>query len=592
MIKPLSDTRPTHPARCVLVVVVFAMVALALAWRTYDLQHNRKEFLQTQGKARHLRVVKLPAHRGKLLDRRGEPLAVSAPVDSVWANPSELAGGSAQWSELTKALGLDSDYIKDTVAKRIDKEFIYLKRHVPPTLARQAIALQVPGVYLQREYRRFYPAGEVAAHVTGFTNIDDRGQEGLELAYDARLRGEDGAKRVLRDRLGQVVKDVESIRAPKPGQDLMLSIDRRIQYVAYQALSRGVTVSRARAGSVVVLDVHTGEVLAMANQPSYNPNNRTDRVSERYRNRAVTDVFEPGSSIKPFTIASALTHGSFQPTSIVDTAPGFFRVGSHTVRDLRNYGSIDVATVIKKSSNVGASKIALAIPPQNLWQTFARVGLGLTTGSGFPGESDGILTHFFNWRDIHRATLSFGYGLSVTTLQLAQAYAVLANGGQLPRISFRPSVEDQRPTRVLSARVTAQVRSMLESVVGPGGTGRLAGVPGYRVGGKTGTVKKSERGGYAADRYQAVFAGIAPMSAPRVSIVVLIDEPQGGEYYGGLVAAPVFSEIAAGAMRALGIAPDDSDLVKKRVQLSVTRTAAPVEQLAFDGSVTTSQGVF
>ena len=574
--------QPSHPARRVFVMAVFAAAALGLLWRTYDLQHNRKDFLQTQGDARQLRVVKLPAHRGKLFDRRGEPLAVSAPVDSVWANPRELAAAPEQWSELTQLLGLDSDYLKDILAKRIDREFIYLKRHIPPELARQMLAIQVPGVYLQREYRRFYPAGEVTAHVTGFTNLDDRGQEGLELAFDNQLRGEDGSKRVLRDRLGQAIKDVESIRSPSPGQDLTLTIDRRIQYVTYRALSRGVATNKARAGSAVVIDVHTGEVLAMVNQPSYNPNNRSDRVSERYRNRAVTDVFEPGSTFKTFTIASALTDGAFLASTNIDTRPGFFKVGSYTVRDAHNYGIIDVATVLKKSSNVGASKIALAIPAKTLWQTLSRMGFGVSTGSGFPGESDGILTHFFDWRDIRRATLSFGYGLSVTPLQLAQAYAVIANGGLLRRATFRPVVKNSRPTRVLSKQVTRELRAMLESVVTTGGTGQRANVAGYRVGGKTGTVRKSEEGGYSEDRYLAVFAGMVPMSAPRVAIVVVVDEPRGDVYYGGQVAAPVFAEIVAGTMRALGIAPDDHRVVKNQIRLSKFSPGTVDDQAALD----------
>jgi cell division protein FtsI (penicillin-binding protein 3) len=441
---------------------------------------------------------------------------------------------------------------------------VYLKRHVAPQLAGKVEQAGIPGVYLQREYRRYYPLGEVAAHVVGFTDVDDAGQEGMELTFDERLRGISGARRVLRDRLGRIVEEVESIRSPKAGGDLVLSLDRRIQYLAYRALLGAVKRNRARGGSVVVMEARTGEVLAMVNQPAYNPNNRAQRVSSRYRNRAVTDVFEPGSTIKPFTIAAALESGRFDVGSKVDTRPGRFTIGKYTVRDPRNYGVIDLATVIQKSSNVGAARVALALEPRELWQVFTRVGFGSGTGSGFPGEAQGVLKHYFDWGEIHRATLAYGYGLSVSALQLAQAYTVLANDGRFVRTSFQRIDQPVAGIPVMASATARSMRKMLESVVGPGGTASRARVAGYRVGGKTGTVRKSVSGGYAEDRYHAVFAGMAPITQPRLVVVVVIDEPGGKEYYGGQVAAPVYAEIMARTMRVLGVPPDDPSVIKRK----------------------------
>lgn len=561
----ISDAdKVSFPARRLLVKVLLLVITGGLLWRAVDLQHTDKAFLIGQGDARHLRVIAIPAHRGKILDRNGDPLAISTPVDSVWANPREVAAGAHRWPELSKLLGLDSKQLERVSAQRDEREFVYLKRHLAPQLANKVEQAGVPGVYLQREYRRYYPLGEVAAHVVGFTDVDDNGQEGMELAFDERLHGVGGAHRVLRDRLGRIVEQVESIRAPKAGEDLILSLDRRIQYLAYRALLRAVKRHKARGGSVVVLEAHTGEVLAMVNQPAYNPNNRADRVSSRYRNRAVTDVFEPGSAIKPFTIAAALESGRFDSTSKIDTSPGTLKIGKYTVRDHRNYGRIDLTTVLQKSSNVGATRLALGIDARELWQTLTRVGFGSSTGSGFPGEVDGVLTHYFDWGEIHRATLSFGYGMSVSALQLAQAYAVLANDGRFVRVTFERAGQPVDGVPVMSRATTRSLRSMLEAVVGPEGTAQRARVAGYRVGGKTGTVRKSITGGYAEDRYKAVFAGIAPISQPRLVVVVVIDEPAGEEYYGGQVAAPVYAEIMARSMRVLGIPPDDPSVIKRR----------------------------
>ncbi len=552
------------PGRRRLVKVLLLVITGGLLWRAVDLQHTDKDFLIGQGDARHLRVEVISAHRGKILDRNGEPLAISTPVDSVWANPRELAAKPRRWRELATLLGLDLGQLERLLAQRGEREFVYLKRQVAPGLASKVEQAGVPGVYLQREYRRYYPLGEVAAHVVGFTNVDDVGQEGMELAFDERLRGVAGANRVLRDRLGRIVEEVESIRLPKAGGDLVLSLDRRIQYLAYRALLRAVKRNRARGGSVVVLAARTGEVLAMVNQPAYNPNNNSDRVSSRYRNRAVTDVFEPGSTIKPFTIAAALESGRFTAASTVDTRPGNLKIGKYTVRDPRDYGVIDLSTVIRKSSNVGAARVALALEPRELWQTLNRVGFGTGTGSGFPGEAQGVLTHYFDWGEVHRAALSFGYGLSVTALQLAQAYAVLANDGRYVRISFERVDQPVEGVPVMGRATTQTLRKMLESVVGPEGTAKRAQVVGYRVGGKTGTVRKAVSGGYAEDRYRAVFAGMAPITRPRLVVVVVIDEPGGKEYYGGQVAAPVYAEIMTRAMRVLGVPPDDPSVIKRQ----------------------------
>jgi cell division protein FtsI (penicillin-binding protein 3) len=555
----------TYAARRWAVLGILAAGAGLLAWRAMDLTLTHKDFLQEQGDARFLRVVTMPAHRGMIFDRNGEPLAVSTPVDSVWADPSELAAQRDRWPALARLLGMKTEQVHRLVAGRMDREFVYIKRHVHPELASRVRALGITGLGLRREYRRYYPTGEVAAHMVGFTNVDDVGQEGIELAYEDWLRGTPGSKRVVRDRLGQIVEDVESIRAPQAGRDLDLSLDRRIQYLAYRELKAAVKRHRARAGSLVVLDVATGEVLAMVNQPSYNPNSRGGRNAARCRNRAVTDVFEPGSTVKPFTIAAALELGTYGPDSVIDTSPGFFQVGRYTVRDFRNYGAIDVRTVLKKSSNVGASKIALSLAPERLWRTFSDVGFGTETGIRFPGEATGILTDYSRWGEVNQVTLSYGYGLSVTALQLARAYGVLGADGELRPASLLRVAEAPPGRRVLSRQNARQVRRMLEGVLAEGGTGVRARVPGYRVAGKTGTVKKIAEGGYAEDRYVAIFAGVAPASRPRLVVVAVVDEPGSEQYYGGQVAAPLFARVMAESLRLLAVPPDDYLGVGQRV---------------------------
>jgi len=556
----LQDITSGQQGRRLFLVACLVLVMLVLVGRAVSLQVLDKEFLQGQGQARHLRVVDLPAHRGMIRDRDGEPLAVSTPVESVWVNPQELVGVQEGISGLAQLLSLDRDHVQQLVSRHPGREFVYLRRHISPTMAAQVKQLAIPGVYLQKEYKRFYPAGEVAAHVVGFTNIDDVGQEGLELSYDEWLRGEKGAKRVIKDGQRHTVEDVESIRRPRPGKDLVLSIDRRIQYLAYRELKAAVQEHKAKSASAVVLDVDTGEVLAMVNQPSYNPNNRNRLRRQNMRNRAVTDVFEPGSTMKPFIVAAALEDGRYQPGTPINTEPGWFRVGRNTVKDVHNYGLLDVTGVIRKSSNVGITKIALSLPGEDIWSLLSGLGFGVPTHSGFPGESAGLLVGYRNWNEIETATLSFGYGMSATPLQLAQAYAVLASGGILRPATFLRQEAAPAGERILPQRVAQQVNTMLEEVTGPQGTALTARVAGYRVGGKTGTVRKSIAGGYAEDKYLAVFAGMAPVSDPRLVMVVMVNEPDNGEYYGGQVAAPVFSKVMSGALRLMAVPPDDLPL--------------------------------
>lgn len=549
--KPMEYT-----ARRWLVLAVMMIGLLSLLGRALDLQLRERDFLLGQGDARHQRIMPIPAHRGMILDRNGEPLAISTPVDSVWANPRETLAVRARLPTLAKLLGMSDDALLSELETRAEKEFVYLKRGIDPDAAKQVMALNIPGINLQREYRRYYPLGEVISHVLGFTNIDDAGQEGLELAYDHWLSGIPGAKQVIKDRLGRIVEDLELIRAGRAGKDLRLSLDRRIQYLAYRELKVTVMRHYARSGSAVVLDPNTGEVLAMANQPSFNPNNRLSLREDWTRNRAVTDVLEPGSTVKPFVIAAAIDSGRFDLNSIIQTSPGWYMVNGHTIQDEHDYGRLHLAGIIRKSSNVGATKIALALPPGALWRSYDRVGFGALTGSGFPGEALGSLSDYHGWGAFERATLAFGYGLAVTPLQLARAYAAIAADGLLPTISFTPVTQTER-TRVMSVSLARELRHMLEGVVSVDGTAPMAAVDGYRVAGKTGTVHIPTAGGYAKRRYISVFVGMAPARQPALVTVVVIEEPQGDVYYGGQVAAPVFSRIMDGALRLLDVRPDN-----------------------------------
>ena len=554
----------SYRGRRLFILLCMGLAAVTLVWRAVCLQVLDKQFLLSQGEARHLRVVSLPAHRGVIQDRNGEPLAVSTPVESVWANPQVLAGELQRIPELAAVLSLDAGKVQRLLASRAEREFVYLRRHLSPALAEQVSALDIPGVYLQREYRRYYPGGEVAAQIVGFTNIDDVGQEGLELAYEDWLGGEPGAKRVIKDGKRHIIEDVESISRPRPGKDLQLSIDRRIQYLAYRELKAVMKEHKARAASAVVLDVKSGEILAMVNQPSFNPNNRQQLRSSSLRNRAVTDVFEPGSTMKPFIVATALQSGRFKPETPVSTSPGWYRVGVNTVRDVHDYGQLDVSGVIRKSSNVGISKIALALPAEDIWTTLSDIGFGAQTYSGFPGEASGLLAWHGGWNPIETATLAYGYGISVTALQLAQAYAVLATDGVKRSVTFLREGDVAEERRIMSAATAQQVRVMLEQATGPDGTAPQARIAGYRVAGKTGTVKKPAPGGYSRNKYLAVFAGLAPASDPRLVMVVMVDEPSNGKYYGGQVAAPVFSSVMSGALRLMAVPPDDLPLLQTR----------------------------
>lgn len=527
-----------------------------LVARAAYMQVINTDFFQNKGDAYFVRAVDVPAHRGMILDRNGEPLAVSSPVDSIWVDPREFLNQRERWPQLATALEMTMAELEQKLTGR--SRFAWLRRHMAPSAAQRVLELDIPGVYARREYRRYYPDAEVTSHLLGFTDIDDAGQEGLEKAFEDQLRGTPGQKRVIQDRLGRVVAEVENLRAPQPGQTLTLSIDRRLQYLAYRALKTAVLENKANAGAAVIADVRTGEILAMVNQPAGNPNNRAELHGDLLRNRAITDVCEPGSTVKPFTIAMGLESGKWTPSTRVNTAP--MRIGRYTVRDTHNYGVLDITHVISKSSNVGTSKVALSMPAERLWQLYKNLGFGAPTGvAGKSGEQAGVLRHFSKWAEIGHANHSFGYGFSPTILQLAQAYTVLAADGVRRPLTLIKREQPLGPAderRVLSARAVRQVRAMMEEVVTRQGTGLKASVPGYRVAGKTGTARKSIGGRYTS-RYFALFAGMAPASDPRLVMVILIDEPKSGAYYGGTVAAPVFSATMGGALRLLNVTPDD-----------------------------------
>ena len=551
--------RPDPRKRLALVVGVLAVAATGLIARAIDLQVVHQAFLQQQGDARFLREVDIPVSRGTIYDRNGVPLAVSTPMLSLWANPDELLQHPDRIPQLAKALDVDAVDLERKLQNKNGREFVYLRRLMTPEAAKAILALDIPGVNSQREYKRFYPNGAATAHVLGFTNIDDRGQEGLELAYDGWLAGQPGEKRVIRDRLGRVVENVEQIKAPVPGHDLTLSIDSRIQYLAYSALSDAVLKRHAASGSMVIVDPRNGEILAMVNVPSYNPNDLDSSDPAQRRNRAVTDVTEPGSTMKPFTITTALESGKWTPTTPVDTSPGTFTLDGHLIRDDRNNGLLDVSHVITYSSNVGASKISLTLTPQQMSGVLHAFGFGASTGSGFPGEVGGYIPPPRSWGDFVKATISFGYGLNVTALQLAQAYATIANAGVRHTPSFIKG-DDNPGVRVEPAGIASQVMAMLRTVVGaPPATAPQAAIADYTVAGKTGTAHLAIAGGYSKNRYAALFCGIVPASDPRLVGVVIIRDAggHGGEYFGGLVSAPVFREVMTGALRLLDIPPDN-----------------------------------
>jgi cell division protein FtsI (penicillin-binding protein 3) len=543
--------------RGAVLLALFALGAVALESRILYLQLVNKEFLAAQANDRHLRTVEISAHRGSLTDRDGEPLAVSTPVDTIVGNPRELNDALDRIGELADATGQDEDSLARKVTSNLNRDFVYLQRHLSPAKAADILSLGLPGVSTMREYHRYYPEGEVVGHLLGFTDIDDRGQEGLEAEFDQWLRGENGSKRVLQDRLGRVIGDVELIAEARPGRDLRASIDLRLQYLAYRELKAMVADTRARSGSAVVLDPNTGEVLAMVNQPTYNPNDRSQYAPERYRNRAITDIYEPGSSFKPLVMAAAVESGGFKPTTIVDTSPGFLTVSGRIITtDDTNLGKIPLTTVLARSSDVGAARVALTMEPQEIWRVLAGFGIGRLTDSGYPGESAGRLNDPQHWRQIGQATLAYGYGVAVTPLQLARAYSAIAADGVLRPVSMLALDKAPAGTRVISSSTAHALTQMMEAVVSPAGTGKRATVRNYRVAGKTGTAQKAVVGGHSDSRHTAFFAGFAPASHPRLVVVVVIDEPQGAAYYGADVAAPVFSNIVTGALRVLAVPPD------------------------------------
>jgi len=561
-----SEAQITAPvARLYGFLLALLLCSVALIARAVNLQVTETEFLQGQGEARFMREVEVPTRRGNIFDRWGEPLAVSTPVDSVWVQPAELLQSPEHITALARVLDADAADIERRLTQRSHREFVWLRRRLHPDVAAAIEDLDLPGVFLQKEYRRFYPAGEVAAHVIGFTNIDDIGQEGMELTYNDWLQGKPGLKRVIRDRLGRTVEHSEVLREAEHGHDLTLTIDGRLQYLAYRELKRTVLKHSARSGSVVLLDIASGEVLAMVNQPSFNPN-QPGGDNDGLRNRALTDVFEPGSVMKPFSVAAALESGLVKPDTPVDTTPGTIIVSGHTISDHRNYGPIDVTGIITKSSNVGATKLALQLEPEQLWSVYDRFGFGEVTGIGFPGESAGVLRSYRRWRRVEQATLSYGYGLSVTALQLASAFAAIADDGRMRRPSLIQGANNPAVS-VMEPEIAHEVARMLETVTGPEGTGKAARVANYRVSGKTGTSRKASATGYAS-HYIATFVGFAPSSNPRLVAVVTIDDPSAGQYYGGLVAAPLFSTVMSGALRLLNIPPDDyrSALVQASAQ--------------------------
>ncbi len=546
---------PAWRSRVVL-FVLFAAFA-ALAGRALWLQGISTEFLQKQGASRYVRTLELPATRGKITDRNGNVLASSVPVKAIWAIPDDvLQAPPDKLRTLARLLDIGEAELRKKLDS--DRSFVYLKRQVENDVADRIVKLGIEGVHTRKEYKRYYPEGEVMAHVVGFTNVEDVGQDGMELAAQKSLAGVTGSRRVIKDRLGHIVEDIEAIREPHDGRDLALSIDSKIQYIAFSHLKEAVEKYKAKAGGIVVLDVKTGEVLALANLPSYNPNDRSVLTGAQLRNRVLTDTFEPGSTLKPFTVALALETQRVTPDTTFQTAPGRMTIGTATIGDSHAHGLLTVSQIIQKSSNIGTAKIALEMPPREMWELFTNIGFGQQPKVGFPGAVAGRVRPYKSWRPIEQATMSYGHGISVSLIQLARAYMIFARDGEMIPVTFHKSTDAPISQRVVSARTARELRKMLETVVGPEGTAPRAQVPGYRVGGKTGTAYKIVGGKYV-NKYVGSFVGFAPASDPRIIIAVMIDEPASGHsYYGGTVAAPVFASVAANALRALNVAPDSS----------------------------------
>jgi len=557
MIKPEMLPIKLSAWRSFLLLSLLVLGLVSLAGRAAYLQGMHHDFLQKKGESRYSRVVEMNADRGMITDRNGHILAISSPVASIYADPKVVEISPEKLKQLAALLEMGSVEVDALLNKDKEKRrFVYLKRHMMPDTAEKILKLKIRGIHLLHESKRYYPESEFAAHVLGFTDINDEGQEGVERGWQDTLAGELGRRRVLKDNKGQIIEDVESIRLPKPGQDVVLSIDRRIQYRAHAELKEAVLANKAKAGSIVVLDAQTGEILALTNLPAYNPNRRSTINNERLRNRALIDTFEPGSTLKPFTVAAALEVGKVNSDTVLQTAPGMWQVGRKTIRDVSNKGELTVAQIIQQSSNVGTAKIALSLEPQTMWEMFNRSGFGMLTNSGFPGEAGGILRPYNRWRPIEQATMSYGHGISTSLMQLARAYTIFASGGELKPISLLKQNMPVMGQRVISRDTALAMSHMLEMATKPGGTAPLAQINGYRVAGKTGTAHKLIDGQYANKTYISTFVGYAPVSNPRLIIAVMIDEPSAGKYFGGAVAAPVFSKVMSGALRILNIPPD------------------------------------
>ena len=537
---------------------LFAVLLAGLAGllgRGVYLQGIHDDFLQEKGNARYSRVIEVSAHRGLISDRNGEPLAVSTPVESVWASPPDVDADRQQIKKLAQILGMDSKEVKNRLFDT-SRDFVYLKRLLPPDQVEKVVNLNLPGVMLQREYRRYYPLGEEAAQTLGFTGQDDIGQEGMEFALQEQLAGKPGSQRVIKDNRGYIVEDAGSLNASKPGSDIMLSLDNNLQHIAYREIENTVNQHHAKSGAVVVLDARSGEVLALANYPGYNPNNRGNTSSKAMRNRAITDLFEPGSTLKPFTVATAIETGKVNPHTVINTENGIYTLGGSKIHDSHPESMLTVEQVIQKSSNIGAAKIALKLKSGTMWEGLSNSGFGEQTGSNFPGEAPGKLRDPKTWRPIEQATMAYGHGISVNLLQLARAYTIFATDGELKPISLLKLNGPVTGKKVFSKRTVSEIRHMMEMVVLPGGTAPLAQVAGYRVAGKTGTAHKLENGHYV-DHYIASFVGFAPASDPRLVVAVMIDDPAGPDYYGGEVAGPAFSKIMGDALHALNV-PNDA----------------------------------
>ena len=548
------------------------MLFVLLLGRAFYLQGMNNDFLQAKGESRFVRVIDMPASRGAVMDRNGKPLAISTPVESIWASPSEMEADDKAVTQLAGALNVDKKFVAERLADK-DKNFVWLRRQLSPEQAARVMALKVPGVFQQREFRRYYPAGDVTAHVIGFTGMDDQGQEGIELAQQAALAGAPGQRRVIKDRKGRIVEDLESLKVPREGKALKLSIDERFQYLAHRELKAAVEANRAKGGALVMLDAKTGEVLALVNMPDFNPNNRANFKPAQMRNRSVTDTFEPGSTFKPFAVAAALEAGIVTRSTVIATGNGL-TVGGHTITDTHPLPQMSVAEIIQKSSNIGTAKMALQLPSETLWNLYSELGFGSTPKTGFPGEASGRLRPVKSWKPIEQATMSYGYGISASALQMARAYTLFTNDGVLLPVTFNKREADVIGRQIISAATARTMAGMLETVTQQGGTATKGQVPGYRVAGKTGTARKLVNGQYSESLYLSSFVGYGPASNPRYIMAITVDEPSAGKIYGGDVSAPVFANVMSQALRMAGVPPDAATIVTTAPAASGKATVA------------------